>query len=276
MKNVSLSPRQPVPRQIAIDGVCLISLLPRAAYETAYTPEGPILGYGYELQEGVHAFASSRRRPFIAKPNHLSFVPCGCDVYSRSETGGEYLHVFLEGNLTEQSRLTSRFSNAIDPVATKAAEHLRQLLISNADDYLSAEYSVTTLCERAIAVGSGRYREPVEGRWITPHRLRITLDRIEADLSKRLTIHQLAAQFGLSAGFFARSFKAAIGKAPHQYIMDRRIARARDLLASDPSNLAAIALATGFSSHAHMSVAFRQRLGLAPSTLKRSEVQGSR
>jgi len=79
-----------------IGGLARIELLPAAAYEAAYTPEAPVIGFAFEAQAGTHAFASDRKRPFQAKPNHLSFVPAGCDVYSQSAQGGEYLRIVLE------------------------------------------------------------------------------------------------------------------------------------------------------------------------------------
>jgi AraC family transcriptional regulator len=89
-----------------------------------------------------------------------------------------------------------------------------------------------------------------------------------------LTVQDLADDLGLSAGFFSRAFKAATGRSPHAYIVDRRVARARAELASGAEDLSAVALATGFSSHAHLTTTFRQRLGVSPSALRRSLVGG--
>jgi AraC family transcriptional regulator len=79
----------------------------------------------------------------------------------------------------------------------------------------------------------------------------------------------MAAAVGLSEGFFIRTFKAASGKSPHSYLIDRRLAQARLLLRTSNHDLREIALAAGFASHAHMTAAFTQRLGIAPSLLRR-------
>ena len=73
-----------IPLIAKVGGVATIELLPAAAYEAAYTPGAPVIGFAFEAQAGTHAFASDRKRPFQAKPNHLSFVPARCDVYSCS------------------------------------------------------------------------------------------------------------------------------------------------------------------------------------------------
>ena len=72
----------------------------------------------------------------------------------------------------------------------------------------------------------------------------------------------------LSSGFFCRAFSAAVGKPPHDYIIDRRVSRARTLLQNATLDLSAIALESGFASHAHMTATFRKRLGLTPSQLR--------
>ena len=257
-------------RHAVVTGVCSIELLPPAPYEAAYVPEAPVIGFAFEAQTGMHAFASSRRRPFDAKPNHLSFVPSGCDVYSRSARGGEYLRISLDGGIAPRRHAERRFSNAIDATAIAAAEKLRRLMIGDDCDPLESEHLVGVLTERATAILAGGAAASSEANWMTPRRLRLSLDRIEARLAYRLTVHQLAADLGLSVGFFSRAFRAAVGKAPHDYIIDRRVSRAREMLQTLDQNLSAIAQAAGFSSHAHMSSVFRRRLGATPSDVRRS------
>src|SRR3954464_15975110 len=72
-----------------------VELLPRAGYEARYTPAAPVIGFAFESQTGIHAFGSDRRSAYRARPNGLAFVPSGCDVFSSSESGGEYLKVTL-------------------------------------------------------------------------------------------------------------------------------------------------------------------------------------
>jgi AraC family transcriptional regulator len=103
---------------------------------------------------------------------------------------------------------------------------------------------------------------------MTPQRLRRIDELIEARLETRLTVQDLAEAIGLSTGFFTRAFKRATGRAPHDTIIDRRIARARLLLRNRGLGLAAVALASGFASHAHMTATFHSRLGISPRSLR--------
>ena len=252
---------------VRIDGLARIELLPAAAYEAAYTPGAPVIGFAFEAQAGTHAFASDRKRPFQAKPNHLSFVPAGCDVYSQSARGGEYLRILLAGGTADDGG-NRRFSNIIDARAIPIAEQLRRGLLAGRHDDLLFDGLVSALSDRVTCILTGGFAENVKAGWMTPHRLRLTFERIEEQLATKLTVHSLAASLGLSAGFFSRAFREAVGKAPHEYIIDRRLARARRLLGPNARDLAAVAQAAGFSSHAHMTSVFRKRLGTTPSIIR--------
>ena len=258
--------REPLRRAMA-SGFRL-DLLPRGPYEAAYTPQYGTIDFAFARQSGVHAFASDRRTPFRTRPNSLAFVPADCDVYSHSAEGGEYLTLTDMAKASPSPPRERRFNDLVDGPALLAAENLRRLLLAGASqDDLHLEQHARTLQERVAHI----FGTPTEQRamgWMTPRRLRQIDELIEARLDGALTVRELASRLGLSAGFFARAFKAATGKPPHAYIIDRRISRARTLVRSAPSDLSRIAYACGFSSHAHMTSAFRARLGVTPATLR--------
>jgi AraC family transcriptional regulator len=257
--------------RFAIAGSWCAELLPRDPYLAAYTPEAPIIGFAFESQAGVHAFASSRKTDFRAAPNGLAYVPAGCDVYSCSDNGGEYLKITLPRSPNEPWQCARRFSDVIDPVAIAAAHGLRRhlLLATRGVDLLQCERCIHALQERVAWVTRGTTKAAPAGSWMTPRRLRLVDALIEDRLDSKVTVAELAGVLGLSAGFFSRAFKAAVGKAPHDYIVDRRISRARMLLARTKLDCTAIAYASGFASHAHMTTTFRHRLGISPGALRR-------
>jgi AraC family transcriptional regulator len=244
-------------------------LLPRTPYRAAYTPEHPSIGFAFEAQGGVHAFGSDRRVDFRAKSNGLAYLPPGCDVYSLSDHGGEYLKVTFAWDHDEPWPWARRFSDVIDAAAIDAAQQLRrELLAGDRIDELQCERLVAVLKQRTACVLSGIAIDPTARSWMTPRRLKLIDDLIEARLDTKLTVQELAGALRLSAGFFCRAFRAAVGKAPHDYIIDRRISRARALLQTTALDLKAIAHASGFASHAHMSSTFRTRLGVTPSAFR--------
>jgi AraC family transcriptional regulator len=99
--------------------------------------------------------------------------------------------------------------------------------------------------------------------------LRRVLERMRADASADLDLATLAAESGYSRAHFLRTFRAATGQTPHRYLLELRLERARALVASRSMPLIAIAELCGFSSHAHLSNAFRSRFGVSPSAYQR-------
>lgn len=252
------------PRSIVTDAWSA-ELLPRHAYCASYTAEAPVIGFAFDAQRGAHAFNSDHRTDFHTRPNGLAYVPRGCDVYSRSDVGGEYLRITLRRS--RDAWRSQRFSDLIDEAAIDAAHRLRRALLAN-EDVLDCERWVQVLEDRTAACLQVPSTRRASEQWMTPRRLRLIDDLIEARLDARLTVQDIADALGLSVGFFCRAFRTAIGQSPHDHIIDRRIARARTLLADPALDLSAIAIASGFASHAHMTATFRKRLGVTPRELR--------
>ena len=101
------------------------------------------------------------------------------------------------------------------------------------------------------------------------HLLRRVFDRMH-ELSARLDLLTLANETGYSRTHFLRMFRVATGTTPHRYLLQLRVRRAQELMHLASLSLIDIAAHCGFSSHAHMSKAFRQFLGVSPSTYRRS------
>lgn len=99
---------------------------------------------------------------------------------------------------------------------------------------------------------------------ISPGVLRRIVQHIEANLGEKLVVEELAEAAGLSRSHFTRAFQSATGEPPQDFIIGRRLSRARELLADTEREIAEIAVATGFSSQAHLSSTFKKRLGVTP------------
>jgi AraC family transcriptional regulator len=91
---------------------------------------------------------------------------------------------------------------------------------------------------------------------------------IEAKLSGPIGLHDLAREASLSRFYFAKLFRNTVGHSPYQYVLERRIEQAKEMLALGESSSAEIASALGFSSESHLALAFRQHTGLAPAEFR--------
>jgi AraC family transcriptional regulator len=99
---------------------------------------------------------------------------------------------------------------------------------------------------------------------LAAHQRRLLVEYIDAQLAEAISLGQLAALCALSEYHFARMFRETFGLPPHQYVLARRLARARHLLRHTLQPLGEVALACGFASASHFTNRFRQALGAAP------------
>jgi AraC family transcriptional regulator len=254
-----------------------VALLPARPYEVNYVPDHHVIGFAFEPQEGMHAFACDRRRPFLADPWRLAFTPVGCDVFSASDRGGEYLVITVAPDVLArltpgiaQERLP-QLTNLSDPRFTPLATALRRAVCSSAtvDDFEVEVLATQAVARVAVQVDAW---PGVTGlaRAMTSRRVKRVLEYIDANFDKDVRLADLARQVDLSEAYLARAFKAATGTTLHRALVERRIARARQLMRGQGRdrtnrNLAAIAAEAGFSSHAHMVTAFQRVLGTTPS-----------
>ena len=88
---------------------------------------------------------------------------------------------------------------------------------------------------------------------------------IDAHLETNIALRELAGIARLSIGHFARAFRQSEGVSPHDYLMQRRVARAQNLLGSSDLPLSEIAIACGFADQSHFSRRFKERVGVTPS-----------
>jgi len=96
---------------------------------------------------------------------------------------------------------------------------------------------------------------------------------VDSNLQEPPTTMAMAATLGMGVVRFARAFKATFSATPHQYIQARRLKHAQELLHRTDAPLTAIALDTGFASHAHFSAVFRATTGVTPSSYRREALR---
>lgn len=96
------------------------------------------------------------------------------------------------------------------------------------------------------------------------------LDFIEAHLDQNMSLDDLANIAGISKYYFCRLFKQTTGIPPHQYIVRRRIEKAKELLKCSNLTTVEIALECGFAHHSHLSRHFKRLVGVSPQKFRKS------
>ncbi|HJQ27162.1 MAG TPA: AraC family transcriptional regulator [Blastocatellia bacterium] len=122
---------------------------------------------------------------------------------------------------------------------------------------------------RLVRCHSSLAREPkkIPGR-LSDRRLRRALDYIEANLGQNIALADIAAVVGLSVSHFKILFREAVGLPAHQYLIRRRVERAKSLLSEGKLSISQIAMETGFAHQSHLARHMRRVLGVSPKALR--------
>jgi AraC family transcriptional regulator len=214
----------------------------------------------------------------------ILIVPAGSPARWRWGSHSDSLHVFLEPGLV--ARVAAE-AFELDPARVSLPPldglHLPplraamlavndELTAGAAGDRLAAESLANVLAVHLIRHASAPRPAARRTYGALPQgKLRAVVGYIEGHLDAGLTLEQMAAAAHLSPCHFARRFKAATGLPPHQYVLARRVERAKQLLQQDRDlSLAEVAACAGFSDQSQFSHHFKRVVGVTPGQFRRS------
>jgi AraC family transcriptional regulator len=214
----------------------------------------------------------------------VSVVPAGTPALWRWSGRFDWLHVSLGPGLVgrvaaeafglDPARLT------VPPLDGLVLPHLRatlgavdaELTAGGAGGPLAAESLANVLAVQLIrhVLAPRRPARGPDGA-LPRGRLRAVVEYVEAHLDAGPTLGQLAAVARLSPYHFARQFKAATGLPPHEYVIARRVERAKQLLQGGGDfSLAEVAAHAGFSDQSQFTRHFKRIVGLTPGQFRMS------
>lgn len=182
-------------------------------------------------------------------------VAASLDVQLVQQLADEY-------RASERVAVEPRFS-ARDPLMTELMLALtNEVLENNPGGRIYAETLGSALAAQLIRRHSTEPRRPRGG--LSHAALQRVAEYIEAHLAAPLHLQELANIAGMSGYQFARRFKRSSGLPPHQYVLRRRIERARDMLRQQTKTVLEVAVSCGFLSQSHFTSAFRLITGVTP------------
>lgn len=104
-------------------------------------------------------------------------------------------------------------------------------------------------------------------------RLRTARAYLDSHYASAITIQYVSREVALSPYHFIRLFGRAYKQTPHQYLIQRRINRAKELLRSSDLSITDICFEVGFESLGSFSTLFRKTTGLSPSEYRKNSTQ---
>jgi AraC-like DNA-binding protein len=95
-------------------------------------------------------------------------------------------------------------------------------------------------------------------------------DLVDSRYDEPLNLRALAREAHVSPRHFSRSFRRVFGETPYQYLLSRRLERARHLLRTTELPVADICLEVGFTSVGSFTTTFRRQTGVSPTTFRKA------
>jgi AraC family transcriptional regulator len=148
-------------------------------------------------------------------------------------------------------------------IASLVAYARTAMATERADDALCAE-SLACLAYTEAMRGMRALRDRRRSQNLSSRDATRLFAYIEENLAEPLSLADLAKTVDLPIATLRRQFHQCTGRSVHQFIIERRLQLACDLLKATHMAIPQIAAASGFSSQQHMTMAFTNRLGVTP------------
>lgn len=238
---------------------------------------------GVHLGEPVQLewVVNGRSRLHTMRSGEANLLPSNFPFSVRSEGRGEFVVVSLEPKflacaaheigaqnrleLVPQLGLTDPLIHAIALALKTEVENggssgrmYGETLATTLGVHLARKYSGQTL----------RCRE--ESRGLAKYQLRRAIEFIHDHLSEDISLHAIAGAVGMSPFHFSRLFKRSTGASPHQYLIQCRTERAKQMLLRSSESIADVALRLGFCDQSHMTTHFKRAFGVTPRAFVRN------
>ncbi|WP_405972677.1 AraC family transcriptional regulator [Streptomyces sp. NBC_00988] len=135
-------------------------------------------------------------------------------------------------------------------------------------DELEAESRLSLIAERLHA----HLRPSSTPTTLAPTLARDLRELLDENVTEGITLDEAARLVHAHPAHLVRAFSGAYGIAPHQYLMSRRVDRARRLLL-DGRPPGEVATVTGFYDQSHLTRHFRKLVGVTPGRYSRDRRQ---
>ena len=103
--------------------------------------------------------------------------------------------------------------------------------------------------------------------------LRLVRDFINDYLGNEIKLEELAALTHSSPSHFTKQFKRSTGLPPHQYLIQQRIERAKELLSNAVLTIAEVSQVVGFFDQSHLVRHFKYWVGVTPRDYRDSRLK---
>ena len=233
----------------------------------------------------IHQVIGDRCYTGLYSRGDLSITPADIPASYHTEGDDHYLHVLMPAQFLQSVAQEA----AVDPDRLELVTEFRVrdpqleqiLMLLKAELYkggggigrLYAESLANVLAAHLLREYSNtqpriaQYEKKLGGfakQRLHERKLLEVSDYIHVHLDQDIKLIDLANVASVSQFHFSRLFKQSTGMSPHQYLLQQRVERAKQLLKTSQLAIAEIALQCGFNSQSHLGKVFRETTGMTP------------
>lgn len=224
---------------------------------------------------GRVGLASQRKR---IPPGRITFWPAGTGFSLELEDEFESLHLQLDATVIDDLLAEVEAPFSPRPIFGEHDQLLENLMVElwrtakleGAGARAYSDRLARLIASRLLWRSHSSEDEGAEKKGFTTAQLRRIDDFIEDHMDTTIALEDLGALMGSSTSHFARLFKVSIGKTPYQYVLEKRVGRAKHLLKHTRRAIVEISLDCGFSHQEHLTHAFRRFTGTTPARYRKS------
>jgi AraC family transcriptional regulator len=224
-------------------------------------------------ETSIDGVAPSRLRNVA---NKLTFVPANhtYDEWHEARTPMRISYLYLDPAKLDGSRNedTVYAPKAFfdDSVVWNTATKLKSVIENGKADQSYVHALIDVLAHELSGSDKELSRNsPVSRGGLASWQTRIVMQHIEEHVGEQISLGTLAKLARLSQAHFCRAFKQSFGVPPHQYHVQRRIEKAKALLAERNASVTDVGFTLGYSHTSSFSVAFRKITGRSPREFRR-------
>lgn len=218
----------------------------------------------------------------LAGKNNAFLLPAGAVHHCQWRQDIEFIFVGLAPEAFSQAgqglippnriELVPHFATLEDPLIQGILLTLKEeLLTDGLSSHLLIDQlrnTLTTYLLLKFGVHKAQVYSYADG--LSRRKLDHVLEYIEAYLDKKLVVKELADQASMSQFYFSRLFRTSMNKTPHQYVIERRVERAKQFLKNKEQSILSIAIACGFSNQGHLTNHFKRLTGITPFAFRKN------
>jgi AraC family transcriptional regulator len=233
-------------------------------------------GGAFRLERKLHGQSVSG----VVAPGRLAILPPDAATRWIFDKAGDIVLVYLSRHLFNRAieegadrdarsvEITPRFLIRDLVLERIAHQLLREIIRPQPASRLHVQTRAQELAAHLLNTHSSLgWSLDAQQRPMAPSQLRRAKDFIHANLAGEPSLQDIAEAAEMSLFHFARQFRRATGRSPHQYVNEQRLLLARSLLHDPSFSVGAIAKTVGFT-HSHFTIMFTRHMGMTPSAFR--------